>query len=136
MFLPSCNAFLKLQHQLDTCPQRARRPLQPTQSAQKQLLYSIHFLTPTRRITTVSRATQNVSIFGHFSQFQCFQVFPGHFSAPMDLPGRSFPLYEVDTYFPMLLDHDHSSALATIYGDNFPHLSYSRIRPLWVARGP
>ena len=77
----------------------------------------IHFPTPTRHITTVSRAPQNVSIFrAFFSQFQgkCFHVFPGHFSAPTELPGRLFLPYEVDTYFPTPKDHDQPTALATI----------------------
>ena len=91
----------------------------------------IHFPTPTRHITTVSRAPQNFSTFrAFFSRFQgkCFHVFPGHFSAPTDLPGRLFLPHEVHTYFPKPKDHDQPTALATIWR-YFPHLSYSKIGP-------
>ena len=99
---------------------------------------TIHSPTPTRHITTVSRAPQNVSTFrAFFSQFQgkCFHVFSGHFSLPRTFPaGYSCPTRS------HLLPQAQGSRPADRPGDNlaiiFPIWATSKSGLFWGPRGP
>ena len=95
-------------------PPRALGLLGPTKPSQNQLTYTFQHQPDTSQPFPWQHKMFPSS--GIFSQFQgnCFHVFPGHFSAPTDLPSRLFLPYEVDTYFPTPKDHDQPTLLATI----------------------
>ena len=109
-------------------PPRALGLLRPTKPSQNQLTYTFQHQPDTCQPFPWQHKMFPSS--GIFSQFQgnCFHVFPGHFSAPTDLPSRLFlPMRSTLTSpRPRIM----TSRLSwRQLGDNFPLLRYSKIGP-------